>query len=563
MAPRKKACKDTIRVASLNACGRLAANTQELVHLLATKEIDILEAQEVKSHLPISITGYDWIPGLDRFLRPGHHLGIGLLVKKHLRGLTSVVAIDKIHEFMWLKLAGHGPVQDTFICVLYCLTQKHPIERRKAFYAALLESCSLFMAKGEVLLMGDFKARLGSISGDRGVINSNGKLLLEFLRSAFADGDDDSTYVSILNACNGGTGTPTREETGKTSIIDYLITAPESLRRVQNVHVEGRDQSSGVNALGSDHNLLFVDWKLASKEPDDPSSNRIVKNYSRLQEPDIQAAYQAALKSELQKWSLSLAPFTASCNDVNTHEDLIRKGLDSSHESLIKHIGIAEAASIPTKCVNPNARSWWDEELQELIELRSQAHEDWKRHSKSHCLDGQVPDATYNLLWNKYVQLRRRSHTLASSKRNQQYQNMLSNLETDYLSDRQHFFKEILKIRRKKVPNHQITALQDPHSRQATSQPDEVKQILFELHSSLGKEDPNTDKFEQPHYHTITSIIAAISPTEVGPNFCEKNISFAEIEDAISKAQNHKACGMDQIHNEALKHGGDAIIFAL
>jgi hypothetical protein len=58
MAPRKKACKDTIRVASLNARGRLAANTQELVHLLATKEIDILGAQEVKSHLPISITGY-------------------------------------------------------------------------------------------------------------------------------------------------------------------------------------------------------------------------------------------------------------------------------------------------------------------------------------------------------------------------------------------------------------------------------------------------------------------------------------------------------------------------
>jgi hypothetical protein len=302
---------------------------------------------------------------------------------------------------------------------------------------------------------------------------------------------------------------------------------------------------------------------LASEEPNEPNPNRIVKNYSRLQEPDIQAAYQAALQCELQKWSLSLAPFTALCNDANAHEDLICKGLDSSYDSLIKHIGIAEAASIPTKCVNPNARSWWDEELQELIELRSQAHEDWKRHSKSHCFDGQVPDATYKLLWNKYVQLRRRSHTLASSKRNQQYQDMLSNLETDYISDRQHFFKEILKIRRKKMPNHQITALHDPHSRQATSQPDEVKQILFELHSSLGKEDPNTDKFDQPHYHTITSIIAAISPKEVGPNFCEEDISFGEIEDAISKAENHKACGMDQIHNEALKHGGDAIISAL
>jgi hypothetical protein len=88
------------------------------------------------------------------------------------------------------------------------------------------------MAKGEVLLMGDFNARLGSISGDRGVINANGKLLLGSLRSAFADGNDDSTYLSLLNACSGGSGTPTREEIGKTSIIDYFITAPKFLRRV-------------------------------------------------------------------------------------------------------------------------------------------------------------------------------------------------------------------------------------------------------------------------------------------------------------------------------------------
>jgi exonuclease III len=126
MAPKRRVCNDTIRVASLNTRGRVAANTQELRRLLTAKKIDILGAQEVKSHMPISIPGYDWVPGLDCFLRPGHHLGIGFLVKKHLRGLTSVAATDKNHEFMWIKLAGHGPVQDTYICVLYCLTQKTP-----------------------------------------------------------------------------------------------------------------------------------------------------------------------------------------------------------------------------------------------------------------------------------------------------------------------------------------------------------------------------------------------------------------------------------------------------
>jgi hypothetical protein len=68
------------------------------------------------------------------------------------------------------------------------------------------------MAKGEILLLGDFNARLASISGDRGSTSSNGKLLLSFLSSAFADGDNE-VYSSIF----GCKGLPTREESGRTS----------------------------------------------------------------------------------------------------------------------------------------------------------------------------------------------------------------------------------------------------------------------------------------------------------------------------------------------------------
>jgi endonuclease/exonuclease/phosphatase family metal-dependent hydrolase len=565
MAPRPAVRKATVQIASLNCRGRITANTQELGTLLASQDIDILGAQEVKSHMHISVPGYDWIPGLDRFLRPRHHLGIGFFIKKSLRGLTSFAAIDKDHEFMWLKLAGQRTVQDTYICVLYCLTQKHPVEQRKAFYAALLESCSSFMAKGEVVLLGDFNARLGLISGDRGTMSSNGKLLLAFLRSAFADGEGDWMYVSLLNASPGGVGVPTREETGKTSTIDYLITAPESLTRVQDVHVENCNQSLGANALGSDHHLLFVDWKLVSEELPKANPNRTIKNYQRLQDPVIKAAYQKALTSELAQWSLSLEAFSDLCNDSNSPQDVILQGLDSKYESLIQHIAKAEADTFPTKVVGPNARSWWDEELQDLIKSRTEAHEEWKSFCQSPGYDASKPNAIYQLLWNKYVQLRRRAHSLASAKKSQEYQNMLSNLKTDYISDRQHFFKEILRIRRKKSPSSQISALRvDGNARiGVTSRPSEIKQILHELHSKMGKEDPQNNKFDQPHYHTIAAIVAAINPSEVGPIFCEKEISFNEINDAVAEAQNQKACGLDQVHNEPLKHGGKSVFDAL
>jgi hypothetical protein len=76
MAPYKK---PFVRIGSLNSRARLIANGQELSVLLKKKQIDILGVQEVKSHLPVSVQGYAWLPGLGRFVRPQHHLGIGFL----------------------------------------------------------------------------------------------------------------------------------------------------------------------------------------------------------------------------------------------------------------------------------------------------------------------------------------------------------------------------------------------------------------------------------------------------------------------------------------------------
>lgn len=275
MAPNFK--KLFVRIGSLNCRGKLAAHSQELHGLLKRRQVDILGVQEVNSHLPISVQGYSWLPGLDKFTRPTHHLGIGCLVKKELNGLVNVVHTDPSHEFMWLKLAGRGSTQDTFVCVAYCLTQKHSVEKRRDMYASLLETCSRYQSKGEVLLVGDFNARLGSITGDKDTITSNGKLLQSFLHSAFADGESGA-YLSLLNTAFDCKGLPTRCENGRTSIIDYLITAPESLHRVLDVEVQCHDQFDGANALGSDHHLLYVDWKLLVDAPQADCSRRTIAN---------------------------------------------------------------------------------------------------------------------------------------------------------------------------------------------------------------------------------------------------------------------------------------------
>jgi hypothetical protein len=177
----------------------------------------------------------------------------------------------------------------------------------------MAESCSKYVAKGEMLLLGDFNARLGAIMGDRGIVYSNGKLLLPFLHSAFADGDNGD-YKSLLNASFDCKCKPTREESGRTSIIDYLITAPESLQRVDKVHVECRNQTASPNALGSDHHLLYIGWKVTPVADTSEDPRRRITNYLKLQDPEIQEAYQLALDGELQQWALKSAPF---CNKLD------------------------------------------------------------------------------------------------------------------------------------------------------------------------------------------------------------------------------------------------------
>jgi hypothetical protein len=264
-----------------------------------------------------------------------------------------------------------------------------------------------------------------------------------FFRSAFADGED-KRYVSLLNCSFGCRGLPTREESGKTSIIDYIITSLESITRVQNVHVECQDQTEGANAPGNDHNLLFVDWKLSIDRADQEAiAPRAVSGLDRLQTPEVKEAYQKALAGELELWSNSTSKFMELPADSGLSEPQLHQGLVVIYGLLLRHIFRAMSVNIPTKTVGPTSRSWWDLEVQDLVNFRSKAPAAVKKYVERYSGGNIVSDCTYQTVWKKYVALRQEVHTLASTKRKQRYQNLLIKLETDFSSDWRHFFPKL------------------------------------------------------------------------------------------------------------------------
>jgi hypothetical protein len=165
----------------------------------------------------------------------------------------------------------------------------------------------------------------------------------------------------------------------------------------------------------------------------------------------------------------------------------------------------------------------------ELVELRSKVHRNIKDYVQNSEDTELFHSSAYANLWDKYVQLRRKVHTLAAAKKKSFYQSLLTKLETEFVSDRSQFYKEIVKLRRKGQDQSFLLNLKSDPSlpdSDVTSKPDDIKRILFDLHSSLGRHDRNDSRFDVNHLQEIKQMVNLKPSNQIGPDFCERTISL-------------------------------------
>jgi hypothetical protein len=138
----------------------------------------------------------------------------------------------------------------------------------------------------------------------------------------------------------------------------------------------------------------------------------------------------------------------------------------------------------------------------------------------------------------------------------------MRNLEVDFFNEQRYFFAEIAKLRgkRKNTTMHSLRVPDLQVESYVTSNPAELKSILFDFHSKLGLNDPNNLAFNKLFYENIISRLNDINSTEAGLPFCEELVSFSEVKDCITLLENNKAQGLDLILNESLKYGGDPLV---
>ena len=119
----------------------------------------------------IDVPSYMWF-GNPRVCR--RKSGVGFLVLNTLLPKVEVCTGATHPESLWLCVAGHRGERSLYVgCVYMPLVAAAEEEQH---YAALMEDILAFREKGQVVVLGDFNARVGSATTDSDVIGSFGEI---------------------------------------------------------------------------------------------------------------------------------------------------------------------------------------------------------------------------------------------------------------------------------------------------------------------------------------------------------------------------------------------------
>jgi hypothetical protein len=293
----------------------------------------------------------------------------------------------------------------------------------RAFFSTLAEECILYQSKGDVLLLGDFNARIGTVSRDTDC-NTNGAKFLEFLRIAFGP-PVDGKYPCLLTCSDKLLGTPTRAKNAHFSIIDYLICLSSTIKkRVSKVHVETDNQDLGANGCGSDHHLFWVGWHLADSLDSSPSleatpSYCLCWDKEALSNSSVGTRLCDALGPNLLEWTKAVQALfqSKSLFKYLLHDDkqILIDGIYAQWNFLV-HDALCQ--SVPVKSVGRQSKDWWDPVLQSLLGKCTAAHDaltSFCRSAQANAHKIISSDPSWQLLWSTYADLRKQAHDLAQS----------------------------------------------------------------------------------------------------------------------------------------------------
>ncbi len=258
--PRKKKRKrirknKDITIAAINVRGA-KGKIKSLESLLTTEKIHIALITETlfKEKEGYNIKGYKWI-GNNRSNKKGG--GIGILISSQIAGCTSEannIEENENLETKWIKLETRP--KPIHIGVYYGPQENNTKEKNEQIYQALETQIKQLQTQGEIILGGDFNAKLEIKSKKGDQKQSRNGLLLQNLI------EETNLTPITTNADHGHWTRVNRCNTNEKSIIDYILTTKEisKYKGITTIDEEGQLRIKGKNE--TDHNTIVTNFKI-------------------------------------------------------------------------------------------------------------------------------------------------------------------------------------------------------------------------------------------------------------------------------------------------------------
>ena len=179
-----------LRVATWNFSGLGSERKQkEVEELLVRNNIAGQESWE-REDTRIEVEGYKWFgkPRNNQTSQRGEGGG-GFLVRECLVSEVEFITSVRYEESVWMKVRGERGRSALYIGCVYMPTDSTSVAVVESCYGKLKEDVLSFREKGQVMLLGDFNARVGrSVEVDdvigmfgEDICNASGNRLISFL----------------------------------------------------------------------------------------------------------------------------------------------------------------------------------------------------------------------------------------------------------------------------------------------------------------------------------------------------------------------------------------------
>jgi len=510
---------------------------REVIDILVSKQIDVLAVQESwesgKCVIP-TIGRYKWIGKPRQDNESGEKRGgVGFLIRDTFMDSVQVIMDNAWSDSIWLKVCGSRGKEDMYIGCVYM-----PVEgsnQAESAFVRLTEDVQRFQEAGQVILLGDFNARVGRAEFDGDIIgtygeeitpNKNGTMLIQLLRNnnLATLNDRKQPQTQFTRKC------PAKNEQ---SVIDYCIMDISAAILTPLTVCD-------IDIAGTDHMLLHCDvYQIGA-----PRRNReAIRRWrlEKLEDPEIRKLYEQGIANEVDGYAQYVEGFLQQpCISKEDITNIVKRA-----ENIITEVA---NTVIGTKLIIPGrAAKWWSDDIKSKIRERRQLWQEVKQTPNDAVKKAEYMERRKAV--NKVVNAAQAAHTKA----------MFDDMNKNYHQHKNKFWKTMRTTYRRSSEG--ILALRNEDQAIVTSTQGKLE-VATKHYTKLfqGRQDADFDEDFRAHVENEVALYESQSYNDEGKPELNVAPDLGEVALAIKQSPNGKAGSpLDNMVNELLKCGGIGI----